>query len=96
MYNHVNKNTKVSGEMHSGKKRHFCGHCEEYLLTPAFKKHKDLYYDAATKTWTRKEDILASKAQPGAKDAYDEQIIAGNSFMQYSLFIDYQKCGGYL
>ena len=85
MYNHVNKNTKVSGEMHSGKKRHFCGHCEEYLLTPAFKKHKDLYYDAATKTWTKKEDILASKAQPGTKDVYDEQIIAGNSFVQYSL-----------
>ena len=62
----------------SGKKRHLCGHCDEYLLTPAFKKHKDLYYEAAMKTWTRKEDILACKAQSGAKDAYDEQIIAGN------------------
>ena len=36
---------------------------------------KDLYYDATTKKWTKKEDTLTSK--PGAKDEYDEQIIAG-------------------
>ena len=61
--------------MNGGKRRQFCGHCEEYLVTLAFKKHKDLYYDATTKKWTKKEDTLTSK--PGAKDEYDEQIIAG-------------------
>ena len=61
--------------MNGGKRRQFCGHCEEYLITPAFKKHKDLYNDAITKKWTKKEDTLTSK--PGAKDEYDEQIIAG-------------------
>jgi len=63
--------------MQGGKKRKFCGHCEEYLLAPAFKKHKDMYYDALSKTWTRKEDILAQRPATSTKDVHDEQIIAG-------------------
>jgi len=61
--------------MQGGRKRQLCGHCDEYLLTPAFKKHKELYYDATTKIWTRKGDALTSKTV--ANDAQDEQIIAG-------------------
>ena len=63
--------------MQAGKKRKFCGHCEEYLLNPAFKKHKDIYYDTLAKTWTRKEDILMQRPATSIKYAYDEQVIAG-------------------
>ena len=62
--------------MHSGKKRNLCGHYQEYLLIPTFKKRKDLYYDAISKKWTAKDVIVAS--DPVAKDVYDEKIIAGN------------------
>ena len=63
--------------MQAGKKRKFSGHCEEFLLTSTFKKHKDMYYDALAKTWTRREDILTQRPTASTKDACDEQIIAG-------------------
>ena len=42
------------------------------VLAPAFRKHREMYYDALAKTWTQKEDILAQHPATSTEDAYDE------------------------
>ena len=39
-----------------------CGHCNKEVNTKIYKEHKMLYYDAATKAWTKDdaEDDLSS------------------------------------
>ena len=51
--------------------RHLCPHCEEYVSLSTIHRHKQLYYDDRTHTWTksaRNEEMLSDS---GSEQDYE-------------------------
>lgn len=45
--------------------RHFCPHCEEKVSLSTIHRHRQLYYDEVTDTWTRSvQDEMHSDSDP--------------------------------
>ena len=45
--------------------RHYCPHCEEKVSLSTIHRHRQLYYDTSTHTWTKQKQI---------SDSEDEQV----------------------
>ena len=50
-----------------------CGHCNQNVVIPVYKRHKNLYYDAKLNQWsTIGSDILSSDEEFGGNSSDDE------------------------
>ena len=60
-------------------KRKRCGHCDELLTIPVYKKHKDLFYDRKNRQWNRKMKSSAPGLEHRLEelDYEDDMIISG-------------------
>ena len=56
-------------------KRKRCGHCDELLTIPVYKKHKGLFYDRKNRQWNRKIKSRAPELEE--LDYEDDMIISG-------------------
>ena len=56
-------------------KRKRCGHCNELLTNPVYKKHKDLFYDRKNRQWNRK--MKSSAPELDELDYEDDMIFSG-------------------
>lgn len=59
----------------AGVKRKRCGHCDELLTVPVYKRHKRLYYDSDNKRWNRPESSGEESAEESTVDFVSQ---AGN------------------
>ena len=41
-------------------RRKLCGHCDQSLLLPVYKQHRDRYYDVDAQAWSRVDDGIIS------------------------------------
>lgn len=41
--------------MSSLNSRKRCGHCDQYLTVPVYKRHKSLYFNISTCSWTKEQ-----------------------------------------
>lgn len=54
-----------------GQKRKYCGHCQQYLALPVYKRHNADYYNPATRTWWTADAPMYDES----RDAEDDHII---------------------
>lgn len=61
-----------------------CGHCNQNLVIPVYKRHKDLYYDSKLNQWsTIDSDILSSDEEFGGDPSDDTEFCnPADSFMR--------------
>ena len=53
-------------------KRKRCGHCDELLTLPVYKRHKTLYYSSESRLWRRIESSGEESAGESMVDEEDE------------------------
>ena len=54
--------------------RHFCPHCEEIVSLSTIRRHKQLYYDESSHTWTKASDRDRVESDSDHSDADYEAI----------------------
>lgn len=56
--------------------RHYCPHCEEKVSLSTIHRHRQLYYNASTHTWTKQKqnDVISDSEDEQAVDV-DDPII---------------------
>ena len=67
--------------MYTQRKR--CGHCDELLTLPVYKRHRDLYFNKIQKEWKQaKLEIVDSEDEEAFLTEDEEAFLSENEFCQ--------------
>ena len=56
-----------------------CGHCNQNLVIPVYKRHKDLYYDSKLNQWSTIDSDISSSDEEFDNPSHDDDESACNS-----------------
>ena len=63
--------------------RHYCPHCGERVSLSTFHRHKRLYYNETSRTWTKKSDVLSDSGSEYEQD-FQENELSGSALSDVS------------